>query len=63
VLDDTLVVRGEKRFEREHTRGRYPLPVAVLGDKASASYRNGVLRVELPKATPGKPKAVTIRVD
>ena len=77
VLDDTLVVRGEKRFERESTSGRYrvlqcaygsfrravPLPAAVLGDKANASYRNGVLRIELPKAAPGKPKGVTIRVE
>ena len=74
--DNTLVVRGEKRFERESTRGRYrvlqcaygsfrravPLPAGVLGDNARASYRNGVLRIELPKATPGKPKSVTIRV-
>ena len=27
-----------------------PLPLPVLADKASASYRNGVLRIELPKA-------------
>jgi len=77
VLDDALVVSGEKRFEREGTEGRWrvmqcaygsfrrevPLPVPVLADRARATYRNGVLRVELPKATPGKPKSVTIRVD
>lgn len=77
VLDDTLVVSGEKRFEREGTEGRWrvmqcaygsfrrevPLPVPVRADQARATYRNGVLRVELPKATPGKPKSVTVRVD
>jgi len=63
VLEDSLVVSGEKRFERETTDGQWrvmqraygafrrvvPLPARVQGDAASASYRNGVLRVELPK--------------
>jgi HSP20 family protein len=77
VLDDMLVVRGEKRFERENTEGRYrllqcaygsfqreiPLPVHVLSDQAQASYRNGVLRVELPKAAPKKSKTLNIMVE
>ena len=77
VQDDTLVVSGEKLFERESTSGRYrvmqcaygsfrrtvPLPVPVLGEQARATYKNGVLRVELPKAAPGKPKSVSITVE
>lgn len=77
VQGDMLVVRGEKRFEREKTEGRYrvlqcaygnfrrvlPLPVPVLADKAVAGYKNGVLRIELPKATTGKPRKLTIKVD
>ena len=77
VQDDTLVVSGEKLFERESTSGRYrvmqcaygsfrrtvPLPVPVLGEQARATYKNGVLRVELPKAAPGKPKSVSIQVE
>lgn len=77
IQDDTLVLTGEKRFERESTEGRWrvmqcaygsfrrvvPLPVPVQADQARASYRNGVLRVEMPKAAPGEPKAVRIRVD
>jgi HSP20 family protein len=76
VRDDALVVSGEKRFERENTDGRWrvmeraygsfrrvvPLPVPVLFEKANATYRNGVLRVELPKATPGRPKIARIAV-
>lgn len=76
VLDDVLVVRGEKRFEREATSGRWrvlqcaygsflrsvPLPVPVRADKANATYRDGVLRIELPKLEPGKPKRVTLQV-
>jgi HSP20 family protein len=77
VQDDALVVCGEKRFERETTEGRYrtlqcaygsfrrvvPLPAPVLADRSSASYRNGVLRIELAKAQPGRPKAHSIRID
>jgi HSP20 family protein len=76
VQDDTLVVRGEKRFESETTEGRYrvlqcaygsfrravPLPVRVQGEQASAQYKDGVLRVELPKAQPGRPGRVTVPV-
>ena len=73
---DALLVRGEKRFERESTEGRWrvlqcaygmfhrsvPLPAAVDSDGARATYRNGVLRVELPKREPSRPRAVQIRV-
>lgn len=77
VLDNALVVSGEKVFERETSEGRYrvmqcaygsfrrtvPLPVAVRGDQARATYKNGVLRVELPKAEPSQPRAFAIRVE
>lgn len=77
VRDGALVVSGEKRFERESTEGRWrvmqcaygsfhrvvPLPEPVLADQARATYKNGVLRVELPKATPGKLRSITIKVD
>ncbi len=76
VLDDALVVRGEKRFERESTEGRWrvlqcaygsflrtvPLPAPVKSEQSKASYRNGVLRVELPKRAPGKPNVTQIRL-
>lgn len=58
-----LVVGGEKRVEREESRGRFhvmeraygrferaiPLPVEVTEEGARARYRRGVLRVTLPK--------------
>lgn len=76
VVDDVLVVTGEKRFEREGNDGRWrvmqraygsfrrvvPLDTEVLADQARATYRNGVLRIELPKARPGKPKVRSIKV-
>ena len=77
VLDDALVVSGEKRFERERTEGRYrmlqcaygnfrrvvPLPVQVLADHSKATYERGVLKIELTKAKQGKPKVQTIKVN
>lgn len=76
IWDDLLVVRGEKRFERESSTGRYrmlqcaygsfrreiSLPVQVTLANAAATYHKGVLRIELPKAIPGQPKARTIKV-
>lgn len=63
VVDNVLVVRGEKRVQQEQRKGRMhimecaygaferaiPLPVDVEGDRATATYRHGVLRVSLPK--------------
>jgi HSP20 family protein len=63
VTDEYLVVRGEKRIEHEQKKGHYhiterafgrferaiPLPDTVDADNASASYKCGVLTVELPK--------------
>lgn len=76
VVEDRLLVRGEKRVEREGTEGRYyvteraygrferkiPLPAEVQADKAEARYDSGVLRVELPKAQPQGRRAKTIEV-
>lgn len=73
---DTLVVSGEKRFERESTDGRYrvlqcaygsfrrvvPLPARVLPDHADARYADGVLRIEMPKVAPGERSSHTIVV-
>ncbi len=77
VQDDALIVSGEKRFEREATEGRWhtlqcaygsfrrvvPLPAAVKSEQARASYRNGVLRIELPKVEPGRRKPRSIPVE
>jgi HSP20 family protein len=76
VRNEALIISGEKRFDHETTQGRWrvmqcaygsfrrvvPLQVGVKADQASATYKNGVLRVELPKAEPGKPLGVTVKV-
>lgn len=77
VQGDELIVRGEKRFERENTEGRYRmlqcaygsfrraflLPAEVITDQADATYKNGVLRVELPKTKPTTPHKRTVKVE
>jgi HSP20 family protein len=76
VGDDARVVSGEKRCERDSSDGRWrtiqcaygafrrvgPLPALAWADQAKAGYRNGVLRVELPKVEPGPVHSVTIDV-
>ena len=77
VQGDVVVVRGEKRFQRESSEGRYhvlqcaygsfrrtvPLPTPVLSDKAKANYRNGVLRIELPKLATDGPRKLTVKIN
>jgi HSP20 family protein len=76
VIGDTLVVRGDKRFEREYGSGSYqvmecaygsferaiPLRTEVDVSKAKATYRNGVLRVELPKTVASRRRTVEVEV-
>lgn len=70
-----LTVRGEKRVQREEKRGRYhvmecaygsferavALPAEVDDSGARASYRNGVLRVTLPKVGGGGARRIQVQ--
>ncbi|HEX5739835.1 MAG TPA: Hsp20/alpha crystallin family protein [Hydrogenophaga sp.] len=72
---DVLTVRGEKRIDREATEGRWrvvqcaygsfrrdvALPVAVKADKTQASYREGVLRIELPKSDEARARYIAVQ--
>ena len=75
VDGNTLFIRGEKRLDREHVGDTYyameraygsfqraiPLPRNIDSDAAKASYRNGVLTVEIPKTGPGGARRLTVR--
>jgi HSP20 family protein len=64
VMDDMLVIRGEKRLERNEERENYhfverafgtfqrtvQLPFAVNPDEVQASFENGVLTITIPKS-------------
>ena len=74
VMDDTLVVRGEKRVQTEKNEGRYHLmecaygsferamrlPCNVNSTETSASYKKGVLKVTLPKISQAKSNRITV---
>jgi HSP20 family protein len=73
--DDVLTVWGDKQFDREASSGRYSvvqcaygsfrrdvaLPVPVKPDKTKASYRDGVLRIELPKAAAARARRIAVK--
>ncbi len=77
VVDNFLIIRGEKKIERESDKGRYhvvecaygsferaiALPTPVNLNKAKAKYRRGVLKIELPKKKSSQPRhgQVTIK--
>jgi HSP20 family protein len=73
VLGDTLTIAGEKklpaeegvtyiRHERPHGRFRrlIDMPYSVDQGKISASYKDGILTITLPKAEEAKPKQITV---
>ena len=76
VLDNYLVVRGEKQIERERSQGRYhvtecaygsferaiPLREEVESAKARATYKKGVLRIELPKPESRRRRAMKVEI-
>jgi HSP20 family protein len=70
----TLVLRGEKKQEKEvndgsaHRVERYygsftrsfVVPTTINAERISASYRDGVLEVVLPKAEEAKPRKIKV---
>ncbi len=72
---DLLTVWGEKRIDREATDGRWrlvqcaygrfrrdvALPVPVKADMTKATYRDGVLRIELPKSETARARRVAVQ--
>lgn len=75
IEGNVLVVRGEKQAQSSGNRGRYHvvecaygrfertlrLPAAVDESGARATYRRGVLAIELPKAAPARRRRVEVR--
>ena len=76
LSDGLLTIKGEKKQEREEKEENYHLversygsfarsirlPNEVQSDKINASYKNGVLKVVLPKSEGAKKKEVKIKV-
>lgn len=77
VFEDTLTVSGERResteakdvkwhhVERSHGsfERRFQLGKAVQADKVSATFKNGVLEIRVPKAEAAKPREIQIQIN
>jgi HSP20 family protein len=75
IEDNVLKISGqskhksevdEKNYYRQEIRyGNFQravaLPKAVVGDKADASYKDGVLKISIPKAEEAKPRKIPIK--
>lgn len=75
VENNVITLRGERRFEKKEDTDNYhrveraygsftrsfTLPNTVSGEGASADYRNGVLRVTLPKREETKARRIEVK--
>ncbi len=77
IVDGTLVIRGEKKKEEEKKEQNYyrlersygafqrsiPLPTAVDPGKVKASFKKGVLEIEMQKKEEAKPKQIKVTAE
>ena len=76
VENGVLTITGERKFEKEEKDKKYhriersygnflrsfTLPDGADGSKVNAEFKDGVLKVHLPKSEKAKPKAVEVKV-
>jgi len=76
VHDNILIIKGEKKAEKEDKGKDYlkqerfygsfnraiTLPVGVDSGKITASYKDGVLELSLPKKEESKPKQIKVDI-
>jgi len=76
VEDNTLYLKGERKFERETQEENYhrversygcfarsfSLPNSIDAEKVAAEYKDGLLTLTLPKREEAKPKTIRINV-
>lgn len=71
---DTLTISGERKQEATNEGSRIErffgkfqrsltLPVAVNAEKVNATYKDGILKVVLPKAEEAKPKQIPVSLN
>jgi HSP20 family protein len=75
IMDNNLVIKGQKKKEEEkkeknfyrleRTYGEFyrsiPLPATVDAEKVKASFKQGVLEIEMPKKEEAKPKQIKVK--
>ena len=77
IEDNLLVIRGEKKVESDSDDDKYhrkecvygsfersfSLPKQVDVNKVEASFNNGVLKLNIPKAEEAKPKQIQVQIN
>jgi HSP20 family protein len=77
IFDDKLTIRGERRKEEEikeetlyrseRTYGSFTrtiqLPSEVIGSKAKATYKDGVLEIIIPKSEKAMPREIKVEIE
>lgn len=77
VENNTLTIRGERKFEKEEKEENFrrierrygsfarsfTLPTTIDTESVSANYENGVLKLELSKRTEARPKQIKVNVN
>ena len=73
VTEDSIEIKAEKKHEKKEKDSysyrsssfyrRIPLPKHVDADKAKASYKNGLLRIEIPKKAEKEDKKKRIEIE
>lgn len=75
LQDDVLTIHGEKKSEREEKTERthwlertygsfsraFTLPPAAIGEEMKASFKDGVLTIEIPKKEQAKSRQISIK--
>ena len=73
--EDVLTIRGDKKSEREERKDRshwversygsfsrsFTLPATAQPEEMKASFKDGVLRIEIPKKEAAKPRQISIK--
>jgi len=76
VHEDVLTITGERKYEKEEKGKKYhrveraygsfmrsfTLPDDADASKIAADYKDGLLKVRLPKSEKAKPKAIEVKV-
>ena len=76
VHEDVLTISGERKYEKEEKGKKYhrveraygsfvrsfTLPEDADGSKISAEYKDGILKVRLPKSEKPKTKAIEVKI-
>jgi len=76
VKDNTLTLKGEKKFEKEVKEENYhrversygsfqrafTLPGTIHQEKVKAKFKDGILEIILPKVEEAKPKQVKVEI-